>query len=84
MTVPPLRPAVGAVTVPPLRPAVGAVTVPPLRRNLRGLLYPAALWLLLRGGRKICKAGQACGRLVPFVLPLAPDDAYEVLTRPVH
>ena len=61
-----------------------AVTVPALHRNLRGLLYPAGLWLLLRGGRKICRAGQACGRLVPLVLPMSPDDSWDVLTRPVR
>ena len=62
----------------------GAVTVPPLHRNLRGWLYPAALWLLVRGGRKICKAGQACGRLTPFALPLSAEDSRDLLTRPIH
>ena len=61
-----------------------SVTVPALHRNLRGLAYPAALWLLLRGGRKICKAGQACMRVVPFAVPLPAEVAHDLLTRPVR
>lgn len=60
------------------------VTVPPLRANPRGLLVPAAIWVLLKGGRALCKAGQRCGRLTPFALPLPLEDTYDVLTRPIR
>lgn len=55
-----------------------AVTVPPVRSNVRGLLYPIGVWVLLKGGRLICRNFQRCGRLTGVLVPLPLADA-EVL-----
>jgi hypothetical protein len=61
-----------------------AVSVPPVRRNLRSVLVPMGFWVLLRGGRLICAAGQRCVRAVPTALPLSAADTHACLTHEVR
>ena len=64
---------VGPVSACPV--TVGPVTVPPVRSNLRGVLYPTGVWVLLKGGRAICRSFQRCGRLTGVLVPLPLEDA---------
>ena len=60
------------------------MTLPPVRSNLRSVLVPVGFWVLLRGGRLLCTAGQRCARLVPFAVPLPLEDADACLTHHVR
>ena len=55
--------------------SVGPVTVPPVRSNLRGVLYPTGVWVLLKGGRAVCRNFQRCGRLTGVLVALPLEDA---------
>jgi len=60
------------------------VTVPPVRSNPRGVLVPLGFWLLLAGGRALCKGVQRCARLLPYAVPMPPEDAAALTTWQVR
>ncbi len=51
------------------------VHVLPWRRDLGGLLFQLALWVLVFGGRVVCKGCQRAVPLTGLFVPLPLDDA---------
>ena len=55
------------------------VVVTPLRRGLRDLLIPFVVWVVVFGGRLLCRG---CQRMIPVVAVLVPlplDDTAALL-----
>jgi hypothetical protein len=49
--------------------ASAAVQVPPIRHNLIGVLLPMLVWVLVFGGRVLCRC---CQRTIPLTAAFLP------------